>query len=123
MESRIECIKIQFKKEHSLFLDSFSKKMESPKEAKAVAKAEAKAEAKAVAEAEVQVESISENDKKKSNMVTENAQKPSKTPLALTKIMKHRKDLDKNNLKRAQKIVECSGSIEEYERALGLQPN
>lgn len=119
MESRIECIKIQFKKEHSLFLDSFSKKMESPKEAKAVAKAEAKA----VAEAEVQVESISENDKKKSNMVTENAQKPSKTPLALTKIMKHRKDLDKNNLKRAQKIVECSGSIEEYERALGLQPN
>jgi hypothetical protein len=48
---------------------------------------------------------------------------PSRTPLALNKIMKHRRELEKNNLKRAQKVVECSGSIEEYEKSLGLKPN
>jgi hypothetical protein len=92
MESRIESIKIQFKKEHNLFLDNFAPSVEvKPKE--------------------------TEEKVKEQKII------PSRTPLALNKIMKHRRELEKNNLKRAQKVVECSGSIEEYEKSLGLKPN
>ena len=43
-------------------------------------------------------------------------------PLMMNKINKHKKDLEKNNLKKQQKAFISDGTIDDFEKELGFKP-
>ncbi len=43
-------------------------------------------------------------------------------PLMMNKINKHKRDLEKNNMKKQQKAFTFHGTIDDYEKELGLSP-
>lgn len=103
MESRLEIIKQSFEKEHKLFLNTFSLEIENEKEdSKKVSVSKSKKKSEKSPKIN---EDLNQESKEEPKIKTP------KTPILLNKINKHKYDLDKNNMKRKQTTVECTGIL------------
>ena len=70
-------------------------------------------------------EEIKETKKSIKEKVVDDTPKPipkNAHPLMMNKINKFKKDLEKNNMKKEQKAFVAEGTIEDFEKELGLKP-
>ena len=96
MEERILHLQEYFKKDYEEFKKTWEKKSDCSMLVK---------------------EEVQEKKKVKDETIPKNQHS-----LVMNKINKYKKDLEKNNMKKAQKPFVSDGTIEDFEKELGLKP-
>lgn len=103
MEVRIQQLQDYFQKDYNDFIKSVTSPLVKEKFTEKIT--------------EKITEKVTESTESTSKPIPKNAH-----PLMMNKINKYKKDLEKNNMKKQQKAFVCDGTIDDYEKELGLKP-
>ena len=122
MEERIQQLQEYFQKDYKEFIQSFSSSplVTVKEEVKQIIKSE---ETKPIPKnAHLHSVECSTSNKVIDAVISNNSRSSGREhPLMMNKINKYKKDLSKNNLKKQQKAFVSDGTIDDFEKELGLK--